>query len=194
MRLRSRSILAPLFIAGFVALSLTAASGEALANPMIRPATRSMFATIGMGPAIKLDDVPTQFKLEIAAGWHFSGDGTGPAIGLALAPSFGESATLFSIGPRFWWDIQPSAAMGLYLAPFAQIGFAHYSIEVCGPFGQCVGGSTNAFQLMFGFEVRLALANRGMVFFRPLGIDLFINDDGVGARYDLMFGGGVYFP
>lgn len=189
MRLRSRSILAPFIIAGCLTLALTAAPDTAEANPMIRPATHGWFATFGMGPAIKIELAPTQFALEQAVGYHFSGTGAGPALGLALAESFGDYYFAFSAGARFWWDIQPSPAYGLYLAPYAQLGVAIGSVSS----SVCAQDCTDAaFNMQFGFEVRLALVNRAIVFFRPIAMDMFIRDPFL-MRYNLMFGGGVYF-
>jgi hypothetical protein len=187
-RVSHRGTRAILF-AALAALAITALPlrSEAV-PPLLRPATRGMFATFGFGPAIQIEWLPGQFKIEQAFGWHFSGTGAGPAIGIHLAESFGNNFFGFAVGPRFWYDIQPMANLGLYIAPFAQLGFAVASASGCSGDG-CTQA---AFNMVFGGEVRLALADRGIVFFRPFSLDFFIQDE-FAMRYNLMFGGGVYF-
>ncbi|MCK5798228.1 MAG: hypothetical protein KAI47_13640, partial [Deltaproteobacteria bacterium] len=170
-RLRAR-LLKPALVAlaaGLIIASVPKTS-EAV-PPILRPATHPMFATFGLGPAIGLTNYATQFKLEQAFGWHFGGSGEGPAIGVHLGESFGSNVFSFALGPRFWYDIQPMANLGLYIAPFAQLGFAlqHWSYDL-GIFGGSASGTNAAFNMIFGAEARLAIGNRGMVFFRPIAL------------------------
>ncbi|PIE19427.1 MAG: hypothetical protein CSA65_02550 [Proteobacteria bacterium] len=178
-----------ILFAALTALLVTGAPLQAeAAPPILRPATRGMFATFGFGPAIRLDDWPGQFQIEQAFGWHFNGTGSGPAIGVALAESFGGYWFTFNVGARFWYDIQPLANLGLYITPFGHLGFGLGSPKV--------GDSAATFNMIFGVEGRLALGNRGMVFFRPLSFEFYIGDyagANFDARYTLLFGGGVYF-
>jgi hypothetical protein len=179
----------------FILMS-TAASAQT--PPILRPGTHPMWATLGMGPAIKLKDSATQFKLAPAFGYHFNGTFAGPAIVGEMQLAFGNSVTNFVIGPKFAWDIQPKADLGLLLSPTAMIGYSYSSVSVCfggGFFGNevCESAGTSAFDIQFGFEGKLVLGDRGLVFFRPLTIDIQANGDGVGVRYDLMFGGGAIF-
>ncbi len=169
------------FAAGLIITAVPKTS-EAV-PPILRPATHPMFATFGFGPAIGLTTyASTQMKIEQSFGWHFGGTGAGPAIGVHLGESFGTGYFAFTLGPRFWYDIQPMADMGLYITPFAQLGFAVAS----------GGGTAGYFNMVFGAEARLALGNRGMVFFRPIALDFYIGE-WFGMRYNMMFGGGVYF-
>jgi len=147
-----------------------------------------MFVTLGVGPSIGLSYNGTQAKLAQDFGYHFSGEGDGPALGVEVSEAFGQQLFRFQAGAKFWWDIQPSSELGLYLAPTAQVGFAHLSAG---------SAAANAFDAQLGFEVRLVLGDRGMVYVRPLGIDILAGGNAYGndteTIYDLMIGGGVTF-
>ncbi|MFH1131744.1 MAG: hypothetical protein V1754_10435, partial [Pseudomonadota bacterium] len=149
---------------------------------ILQPTKHAFFASFGMGPAIGLHNISSQFKLTQEFGWHFWGDGSGPAIGGSLQEAFVGGFATLEIGPKFWWDIQPVKELGLYIAPCAQMGLAYAGI----------GNGYAGFNLQFGVEARLALGGIGMVLFRPITFDLGIGD-AVVVRWDMMFGGGVYF-
>jgi hypothetical protein len=152
--------------------------------PALRPSTRPMFATFALGPAIEISDSWTQFKLEQAFGYHFFGGGSGPAIGGAISEAFGKGVFVFSVAPRFWWDIQPVQGLGLYIAPFAQLGFAIASGS---------GDSRAFFNMQFGVEPRLVINNRIMVFWKIMAFDINIGGDFSPIRYDMLFGAGATF-
>lgn len=157
----------------------------------LRPATRAFFANFAIGPAIRVDDAPTQLKLLQEVGFHLQGGMEGPAIGLSLAQSFGDNVFGLQIGPKFWWDVQPVAGLALYIAPMAQVGYALLSFDGGG--GRFDRGATaNYFDLQFGCEVRLVINDRALVSYRPFTLDILAGER-VGVRYDMMFGGGVIF-
>ena len=58
----------------------------------------------------------------------------------------------------------------------------------------CPGGdgAVSKFNLQIGFEGKMALAGRGLVFLRPFTLDMGLKD-GTIIHYDVMFGGGVMF-
>lgn len=157
--------------------------------PELRPATRSFFANFALGAAIRVDDAPSQLKLLQEIGFHLQGGMEGPAIGASLAQSFGDSVFGLQIGPKFWWDVQPIAGLGLYIAPMAQVGYALLSYDGGRRGG---GGSSSYFDLQFGVEARLVINDRALVTYRPFTIDILAGEH-VGVRYDMMFGGGVVF-
>lgn len=154
--------------------------------PVLRPGTRSMVATFAIAPALALDNsLSTQVKLAEGFAWHPSGDSSGLAFGGELQESLGGSAFVFAFGPKAWYDFQVSDDYGIYLAPCAMLGMMMASAS---------GYTTQfAFDMQFGFEAKLLLQDRGMVFFRPITLDIAINDNGAAARWDLVFGGGVTF-
>jgi hypothetical protein len=176
-------------VATAVALFVSATSPEsAEAQDILAPGTRPMFAALGLGPAILVAPSSggfTQFKLEQEFGYHFSGDSSGPALGLAISESFGGGGFIFQPGPKFWWDIQ-IGDYAIYVSPQAKLGYALIS----------GGGTAHAFNWQLGAEGRIILGDRGLLFFRPLAFDFFAGDAIGGSfamRYDLMFGGGVTF-
>jgi hypothetical protein len=180
-----------------LAVILGSAVGYAEIPPILRPGTRPMWASLGMGGAINVKDSGSQFKLTQDFGYHFTssfgGPSAGPAIAIVLQEGFGNNFISFEIGPRFVWDIPVVQNLGLYLSPSLTLGYAYAGTSVdCGPYVDC-GGGASAFNLGLAFAAKLILADRGMVFFQPFGIDMGIRGEGVSVRYDLIFGGGVIF-
>jgi len=187
----SRELLAASAITAFMAISGLSASAEAAIPPALREGTRAWFASFSIGPAIKVDDVPSQFKMIQEVGYHFWGGAEGPAFGGAISQSFGDSGNVdyftFSLGPKFWWDFALVSGLGLYLSPFAELGYALVNASFRG------NDTTNHFlHMQYGIEGKLVINNRGLVFFRPFSMDFFIGEF-FGVRYDMMFGGGVMF-
>lgn len=183
IRSTRRWLVAGLLGAGTLALS----AGEARAQDLLEPGTRPMWAALAFGPAIGVVDFPvTQFKLEQEFGYHFSGDSSGPAIGANIGESFAGAGNfvVFQPGAKFWWDFQILDDMAIYVSPNAKVGYAGF-------FGG--GGSAHAFNWELAVEGKVLLGDRGLVFFRPLGLDMFASENGFIMRYDLMFGGGVTF-
>jgi hypothetical protein len=175
------------------AMIVGAASYAQAIPPILRPGSRPMWASMTLGPAVKVSDWITQFKMTQTFGYHFKGTANGPAIAADLQESFGDDWIVFCIVPRFVWDIQIVDGLGLYLSPSGGFGFAHASVD-------CPAGYTcpsyNGFTFQFAFEGKLVLGDRGLVFFRPIGFDIMGLANGdmeVGARYELFFGGGVIF-
>lgn len=188
MRHASLTRRAALFVLSLLLLFAFIRQAEAIPR-VVRPSTRPWFATFGFGPAIKIDDLPNQFKIEQVIGYHFMGTGEGPALGGAVFQAFGDEVFNIGLGLRFWWDIQPVDGLGLYLAPFMHVGWSLYSANDCPRNADC---TANFFDWQFGFEPRLVLGDRGMIFWRFVVINPLFGQR-IGARYDMMFGGGVTF-
>ncbi|MBK8480055.1 MAG: hypothetical protein IPL40_02600 [Proteobacteria bacterium] len=170
-------------------LIFAAPPATAAVPPELRPATRAFFANFAIGAAIRVDDFPTQLKLLEEVGFHLRGGMEGPAIGLSLSQSFGDSAFGLQVGPKFWWDVQPIEGLGLYIAPMAQVGYALLSF---GDRRHVRDETASYFDLQLGFEVRLAINDRAIVTYRPFTIDILAGEH-VGVRYDMLIGGGVVF-
>jgi hypothetical protein len=90
---------------------------------------------------------------------------------------------MLALGPKAWYDIQISDDLGIYLAPSVMMGLAYVSAGSYDSFG---------FDMQFGFEAKMLLQDRGMVFFRPITLDIAVGDSAA-VRWDLVFGGGVTF-
>ena len=168
--------------------------------PILRPGTHPWFASLSLGVGGKLKDLMTQFKLVEAIGYHFSGNAAGPAIAFefqeSLSDEGGATAYVIEIGPKFQWDIPIVSGLGLYLTPSVMLGFARAGWARGGYYGDY---GANGFTLQFGFEGRLILADRWLVFMRPLTIDV---TGGKGCdncefdtfvRWDFLVGGGATF-
>lgn len=155
---------------------------DAAIPPALRPSTQPGFFQFEMGPAVSLHDHVNQFKMAFAGGYHLFGGGDGPALGASMQFGFGHDVFGFQMGPRFWWDIPVVPGLGLYLTPVAQLGYAVVSNSHTWHF----------LNVQFGFEPRLVINNRGLVYFRFFTIDMFFGEE-VAARYDMMFGGGLTF-
>ena len=173
-----------LFLCGaLVALSSLWSSPSWAAPPMLQPSTRPMWAAFEMGGAISMSNAIGQFKIGQIFGYHLNGSGDGFAVGGALQESMGSDVFALQLGPRIWYDFQPVKDLGLYLAPIFQLGWAMAS-----------GGGTSihAFNMQFGFEPKLVLGDRGVIYMRFFTIDMWLRSP-VAARYDFMIGGGVTF-
>lgn len=180
-----RTMIKALSIAALAAAaSPISSAAHAQTGDALRPGTRPMFATFGVGPAAGLSGSVTQLKIAEAFGYHLSGDSSGLAIGVELQQSFGSSIFALEMGPKAWFDIQPIANLGFYLSPSVMLGFGYASASF--------GGSAAGFDMQFGFEGKLIINDRGLVFFRPFTLDITVGD-GTAVRWDVMFGGGVTF-
>jgi hypothetical protein len=178
--------------------------------PVLREGTHPMWAAGTMGPVVGVRDpefkglfgytvrieAPTQFGFFQTFGYHFSGRADGPAIAVDLQEGFGDDWIVFAIVPKFVWDIRIVPGLGLYLSPMAGFGFMTAAPD-CGPNIDC--DNANGLTLQFGFEGKLILGDRGLVFFRPFHLEVDVmshpmpDEFGTTLRYGLLFGGGVIF-
>ncbi len=99
----------------------------------------------------------------------------------------GSGVFVFTPGAKFWWDIQFAEDLAIFYTPSVKLGYALATF----------GNTAHAFNFQFGLvEGRVVLGDRGVVFFKPVSLDMFAGDFGGPSfvmRYDLMFGGGVTF-
>lgn len=204
---RRLAVRAGLF-AGVAAVGVAVLPGEALAVPeILQPSTRPFFFTGGIGPSILMAGdyglgwghrgcygylggcyrgADAQFMLQLEFGYHFSGDGEGPALGAGLDMGFGGNFRV-EPGVKFWYDIE-IADMAIYVTPYAQLGYGFVQPDY------------HAFNIQFGASCRIVLGDRGMLYMTPVGIDLDPgghsrggNGSGILATWNIMFGGGVTF-
>lgn len=182
---------------------LTSDSAHADAQDIIPESTRPMFFTVGVGPTFyglgaRGDLRGEHGQIGFDFGYHFSGDGEGPAIGASIEQSYDGFYFMFNPAFKFWYDIQIVDDLGIYVAPLAKAG---YALEVCDGvrFNRFYGcGTGHAFNIGFGVEGRVVFDDRWMVFFRPVQVDTFAGDFGAGRdailfNYDIMIGGMVTF-
>jgi len=184
-----------------LALFLSAASLPAFAQDVTAskvaapaaPGTHAFFATASLAPAFGLSsNARTQLKLGQSCGYHFGEGASGFALGAEIQESIGGSAFGFAIGPKVWFDIALSEKYGVYLAPSFMMGLAYASVSQT-YYGYEYGSTSGVgLDMQIGLEAKMILADRGLIFFRPVTIDIGVGDV-VALRYDLVFGGGVMF-
>jgi len=171
-------------------------SATAQEDDLLRPSERPMFATFGLGPALGITGCGsggcssaasfTQFKLIQEFGYHFSGTGEGPALGVSIAEAFGDNVYRFQPGAKFWWDIKPSDEISLYVTPSAKLGYGLFTAT-------SGSASLHTLNVQIGTAARMVFDDRWMAFFRPITLDTFANDDGIAFSWDVIAGGGVTF-
>lgn len=175
------------------------------AEELLTPATKPWFFTGGVGPTFfdltRGDGGPGpggpggpggrgrhgRFRVGLDIGYHFSGDFTGPAIGLAIEQSFDDALYVFNPAFKFWWDIQIIDEYAIYVAPFGKAGYA---------LGAATGGPGHAFDLGVGAEGRVVFNDFAMAFLRPVQLDFFLGDffgETFVLSYSLLIGGGLTF-
>lgn len=194
-RRSSRGLLGSLAV-GIVLCSAGTARADDGDDDVLRPSSRPMFATFGVGPSIGITGCNnsgcstnasfTQFKLTQDFGYHFMGEGEGPALGVNVEEAFGDNVFRLQPGVKLWWDFQPSEDLGLYVAPTVKLGYGLVTATQ--------GSYTaHAFNWQVGAALRMVLGDRGMVFVRPITLDSFVNDDGIAFSWDIVAGGGLTF-
>ncbi len=172
--------------------ALALAAPNASAQGALSGNSRRMGATLNLGGSIGIAGgggavgVGAAFRLNPEFHYSFGEGMRGPAIGVGLdmyIPGFGIGA----LG-RFQYNIQPIEGVAFLITPYGGLTA-----------GGIFGGGFGAFLLAFHFggELRLILADRGFLTFRPIGfsVPLFIGDLGALAffNYDIAFGGGATF-
>jgi len=169
--------------------------GGAAAGSAQAQTERPFYVGGGAGAAIELDTYPSQAMLVQEFGWHFLGTTDGPFIALSLAESFGSDVFTFQIAPRFGYDISllRGPDIGVLLAPSVAPGFVVAAVSANTPYGR-VSGSDAAFDLQVAAEVKLLLVDDQLeIFFRPVSFDLFVDDGGTAARWNVLAGASFRF-
>lgn len=180
------------------------AMAQGRAREIIPESTRPMFFTVGVGPSfwgLNHRGRRGRFglgrghyeraKLAFDFGYHFSGDGDGPAIGAAIEQTFTGNLYTFNPAFKFWYDIQIKR-LGIYIAPFAKAGYGLQTCDGCG----FRYGTDHAFNIGLGVEGRVVFKNRWMVYLRPVQLDTYLGDfygETFVLNYDILVGGGVTF-
>lgn len=179
------------WFAAFVALGLFGFAPATYAQDIIADGSRPLEFDFSLGPAIRVQNANTQFKMTQLFGVHFMGSSRGPALGISTQEAFGNDWFTFEVGPQFWWDIQVIPDRAFYIAPFAQMGYAVVSVSYGTPF---FGGSATAhfFNLQFGARAKVILNDRLVLYFQPFSMNMYIGDT-FAVRFDLQVGVGVTF-
>jgi hypothetical protein len=177
---------------------------------VLRRATRPFAVTLALGGVAGFSGAAGGFALAQELGYHLSRSGGGPALGLAIGESFGSRGqgasgtstrvSVYQVGAKLWWDLQPAARTAFYLAPVLQLSFAYATAAVVGS-----SDSTYAFALRGGLEAKLVVDDRWLLYARPIGLDLLVGGAHLGGvagegtdaslllRYEAVAGAGVIF-
>lgn len=186
--LRRRLLTATLVLSCLAGAAMVPETATAQPPESLSPGTKPWFFDAGLGWSSGGLNLYTQFKLVQELGYHFSGDSSGPAIGVALSESFGNGFATFAGGAKFWWDIQILGDLGLYATPFAVAGVA---VATAG--SRFLNDSTQGFfNFQFGAQAKLVINDSWNVFVRPVAFDFFAGEY-FAWRYDFIAGGVLIF-
>ncbi len=145
------------------------------------------------------------FKLTQEFMGHFSGNASGPALGVLLNQGFSGPYFNFAIAPKFTYDIRVKPGLGLYVSPSVSLGYAllHHRAFY---WDNRYSSNYHAANLQFGVAVKLILDDRWLVFAQVPNFDFLIGPSGYycgggfgcpgtyfTARLDFILGGGVTF-
>lgn len=208
---------------------VVSSEAEAAIPRVLREGTRPMAFLLGLGPSWGVGGsrwyyggpdryrgygwgpYGGNFKLTQEFMGHFSGNASGPALGILLNQTFAGPYFGFSIAPKFTYDIRVKPGLGLYISPSVSLG---YSLTHYRPYyydGFYANANYHAANLQFGVAVKLMLDDRWLVFAQVPNFDFLIgpgnyyygNNGGCApgyncgtyfvARLDFILGGGVTF-
>lgn len=182
-----------LVLAMALGAGVLAAGTQARAQDVLRAGTHPGYVSLGLGPAMGINFLSGQvgfvWNFNIGAGYHFSGNSGGAAIGgdigMRIAAVGGFQMTF---APRFSYDIQIGNT-GIYVGPTVAVGLGFLAGG---------GGAGFALEPSLGFDIKFVLADRGLLFVRPLNLGFPIWMNGNGALGNMSidfvnFGGGATF-
>lgn len=129
------------------------------------------------------------FKLTQEFNGHFSGNASGPALGVLLNQEFSGGYFGFSIAPKFTYDIQPKRDLGLYISPNISFGYQLMSYRPYYFGDYLFRYNYHAANLQFGMALKLMLDDRWIVWLQFPHFDMII-----GPGYGYGCGGPVYCP
>jgi hypothetical protein len=173
----------------------------ALGPPSGASAQGGLYVGGGLGPAVGIDDWPTQVRLEEEIGYYFDGRPEGFFLGFSPSQSFSDDVFVLTFAPRagFMFNLFRNDDLAFQLGPSGTIGLA-----VAGCYDdRCA--SDAYFHFSFSLMLRALIAgDRLAIYLRPLEFE-FAFGDGVNPnpleldpwadhaiRYVLE--GGVQFP
>lgn len=176
-------------------LSTLAITNEAFAEDVLRPATKPLYFTTALGPAIGFALCDTQGNCSggdpqtVALWWnefgyHFSKKGDGPLLAGYFHLGGKKDIVRLGVGAKFGWDI-PIYNKAVFIQPNTTLGYG--------------GTFPTGFQdqhyaaWTLGAQINFRLNNVGIVYVQPITFEVNGNDVGVLLGWDLLFGGGVQF-
>ncbi len=153
------------------------AVGEEKAGPFM--------GNLKIGPAIRLDDFPTQFAMELEIAGALDRDNNA-YLGFNPQFQFADHYHIINLTATFQYDIE-LPVKALYLYPKINAGLAIYGITYRGDPGL-------AFTLQPEFGIKYQLVKNAHIGAEPISIPLYIGGNrfggGFDAQYRLFFYGG----
>ncbi|HEY8426764.1 MAG TPA: hypothetical protein VIL20_00255 [Sandaracinaceae bacterium] len=173
----------------------TAFALAVLGGPAVASAQGGLYVGGGLGPAVRIDDLPTQIRLEQEVGYYVEGRPAGFFVGFAPSQSFGADYWLLTFAPRFGYmfELYRTNDLSFQLGPTGTIP----GIAV----GNFFDGNRDA-DVYFHFSLSLGLrllldGGRIALYLRPVEFEFAFGNghppwgDDSGIRYVLQ--GGVHF-
>ncbi len=152
------------------------ALGEEKAGPFM--------GNLKIGPAIRLDDIPTQFALEAEIAGALD-RGNDAYLGFNPQFQFADGITTINLTATFQYDIE-LPVRALYLYPKINAGLAIHAPGA--------GEAALAFALQPEFGIKYQLVEHAHIGAEPISIPLYLGNNryfgGVDAQYRLFFYGG----
>lgn len=152
----------------------------------------------GLGPAARIDDWPTQFRLEQELGYYFDGRPEGFFLGFTPSQSFSDHFWILTFAPRagYMFGLFRGDGFAFQLGPTGTVG-----LGVAGCYGDSECDADAYFHFSVALMLRLLLADETVALYvRPLEFEFAFGDgvDGGRDRWDdhavrYVLAGGVQF-
>jgi hypothetical protein len=128
-------------------------------------------------------------RLEQELGWHPGGGSSALALALQLAQVVGDAfdyrIASFQVGAALRWDAPVAGAVTL--GPVVKVGYA-LIVDTRG-----TDDPSHAAAPLAGVELRVGVADRGILVVRPIAIEWAVNGEGAVMSVDVHVGGGMGF-
>lgn len=187
----------------------TAGAASTPTSTSLPPLRRPLTLLFGVGPSIGINPNPCYggyfywdplwhsgyyglgcggaLKASQDLAYHFSGNATGPAIGVVVQEEFLIGGAYFglAVAPKLSWDIQLLRGRGVYLTPSLAVG---YHLLAWKGFPRVHAGEAQA-----GAAVKFAISENLLLWLQPAVFDFIFTPGFFIPRYDLLVGVGTVF-
>lgn len=147
--------------------------GMLLLAPSVAAAQGGFYVGAGLGPAVRIDDWPTQVRLEEEIGYYFDGRPEGFFLSFAPSQSFSDDVFVLTFAPRagYLWSLFRSDDLAFQLGPSGTVGVA-----VAGCYDDLCA-SDAYFHFSFSLLLRALIAgDRLAIYLRPLEFEFAFGD------------------
>lgn len=140
-----------------------------------RAMAQRVYLGAGLGPAIRMDDAPNQFRFELEVGAYFDRRPTGFFLAFSPAQSYGAGVGIWTFPLRLggMFDVYRSNDFTFQLGPTGTVGFAlsdRFDTN---------GWLHGWFHMSVAFMLRFLLMDEKLaIFVRPVEFEFFVGDAG----------------